>query len=64
MLFRYSSKTRDTLATRKGEIEAPDQTAALKQLQSRGLIVYSLIAMRGSKSVLDIFDYEKIVCQT
>ena len=55
MLFRYSSKTRDTLATRKGEIEAPDQTAALKQLQSRGLIVYSLIAMRGSKSVLDIF---------
>lgn len=55
MLFRYSSKTRDTLATRKGEIEAPDQTAALKQLQSRGLIVYSLIPIKGSRSILDLF---------
>lgn len=55
MLFKYSSKTRDTLTTRKGEIEAPDQPSALKQLQSRGLIVYSLIPIKKSASILDLF---------
>jgi type IV pilus assembly protein PilC len=53
MLFKYSAKTRDTLTTRKGEIEAPDQPSALKQLQSRGLIVYSLISTKESISILD-----------
>ena len=55
MLFRYSAKTRDTLVTRKGEIEAPDQNSALKQLQSRGLIVYSLISTKESVSIIDSF---------
>ena len=55
MLFKYSAKTRDTLTTRKGEIEAPDQPSALKQLQTRGLIVYSLIPTKRTSSLLDLF---------
>jgi type IV pilus assembly protein PilC len=55
MLFKYSAKTRETLTTRKGEIEAPDQSSALKQLQSRGLIVYSLILTKDNFSIFETF---------
>ena len=54
MRFKYAAKTRDGLVTKKSEIEAPDQSSALKELQEMGLIVYSLLPVTVNNNPLRI----------
>ncbi|MDQ5981416.1 MAG: hypothetical protein QG570_163 [Patescibacteria group bacterium] len=52
MKFNYSAKTQDGLATKKGQIEAPDLRTAIALLRDKRLIVYSMLPAQTETSVM------------